>query len=47
MLEELNKIKELNLVTDNKIFYSAVFSKEHLTKLFNELKNNESLALIS
>ena len=43
MLEELNKIKELNLVTDNKIFYSAVFSKELLTKLFNELKNNESL----
>ena len=44
MLEELNKIKELNLVTDNKIFYSAVFSREHLTKLFNELKNNESLS---
>ena len=37
MLEELNKIKELNSIKDNKIFYSAFFSKEHLTKLFNEL----------
>ena len=44
MLEELNKIKELNLIKDNKIFYSAFFSKENLTKLFNELKNNESLS---
>ena len=44
MLEELNKIKELNLITDNKIFYSAFFLKEHLIKLFNELKNNKSLS---
>ena len=44
MLEELNKIKELNLIKDNKIFYSALFSKEHLAKLFNELKNNELLS---
>ncbi len=43
MLEDLKKIKELNFITDNKIFYSAFFSKQHLTKLFNELKNNESL----
>ena len=44
MLEDLKKIKELNFITDNKIFYSAFFSKEHLTMLFNELKNNESLS---
>ena len=44
MLEELNKIKELNLITDNKIFYSAFFLKENLTKLFNELKNNETIS---
>ena len=44
MLEELNKIKELNSITDNKIFYSAFFSKENLAKLFNELKYNETLS---
>ena len=43
MLEELNKIKDLKFVTDKKTFYSAVFLKEHLIKIFNELKNNESL----
>ena len=43
MIEELNKIKELSSITDNKIFYSAFFLKENLTKIFNELKNNEAL----
>jgi len=43
MLEELNKIKDLKFVKDKKIFYSAVFIKEDLMRIFNELKNNESL----
>ena len=43
MIDELKKIKKLNLITDNKIFYSAVFLKEHLIKIFNDLKDNESL----
>ena len=44
MLEELNKIKELNSITDNKNFYSAFFLKENLLKLFSELKKNESIS---
>ena len=44
MIEELNKIKELNLITDNKIFYSSFFLKEHLIELCNELKDNKALS---
>ena len=44
MLEELKKIKELNSIKENKIFYSAFFSKEDLVKLFKKLKDNEYLS---
>ena len=43
MLEELKKIKELNSIKENKIFYSAFFSKDDLVKLFKKLKDNEYL----
>ena len=41
MLEDLKKINELLSIEDKKILYEAVFKKEDIFKVFNELKNNE------
>jgi NADH-quinone oxidoreductase subunit C len=41
MLEDLKKITELSFIKDKNIFYEASFNKEHILKLFKELKNNE------
>ena len=42
MLEDLKKINELSSIEDKNIFYEAVFKKENILKVFNEIKDNES-----
>ena len=42
MLEDLKKINELSSIEDKNIFYEAVFKKENILKVFNEIKGNES-----
>ena len=42
MLEDLKKINELSSIEDKNIFYEAIFKKENILKVFNEIKDNES-----
>ena len=39
---DLKKINELSSIEDKNIFYEAVFKKENILKVFNEIKDNES-----
>ena len=41
MLEDLKKITELTSIEDKNIFYKAFFKKEDISKVLNELKDNE------
>ena len=41
MLEDLKKITELSSIADKDIFYEAIFKKEDILNIFNELKDNE------